>query len=97
MAPTKKLTAAKLKFTGVITNEYRTQIKPVAAKARFCDTLSFSAGRLKSLTPAMTRHHFIIGAQKNTVFGPAGWFKNCWNFVAPAEVAAPDMAVMWAL
>ena len=32
--------------------------------------LSLSAGRLKSLTPAMTRHHFIIGAQKKTVLGP---------------------------
>jgi hypothetical protein len=39
---------------------------------RFCDRLSFSAGRRRSLTPAATRHHFITGAQKNTVFGPAG-------------------------
>jgi hypothetical protein len=32
--------------------------------------LSLSAGRLKSFTPAATRHHFINGAQKKTVFGP---------------------------
>ena len=38
----------------------------------FCDTLSFSAGRERSLRPAATRHHFIIGAQKKTVFGPGG-------------------------
>jgi hypothetical protein len=36
----------------------------------FCDTLSFSAGRVRSFIPAATRHHFINGAQKNTVFGP---------------------------
>ncbi|KAI3596165.1 mitochondrion protein [Moniliophthora roreri] len=29
-----------------------------------------SAGLSKSFSPAMTRPHFIIGAQKNTVFGP---------------------------
>jgi hypothetical protein len=28
------------------------------------------AGRRRSFNPAATRHHFIIGAQKNTVFGP---------------------------
>lgn len=36
----------------------------------FCDMLNFSAGLLKSLIPAATRHHFIRGAQKNTVLGP---------------------------
>ena len=36
----------------------------------FCDTLSFSAGLWRSFTPAATRHHFISGAQKNTVLGP---------------------------
>lgn len=79
---------------GVMTSEYLTQMKPVAARAdraerkgksesdetcglylirhapTFCDTLSFSAGRCKSFNPAATRHHFITGAQKNTVFGP---------------------------
>lgn len=48
----------------------------------FCDTLSFSAGRERSLMPAATRHHFITGAQKKTVFGPGGgydivWFEEC--------------------
>lgn len=46
---------------------YRTQIMPVAASARFCETDSLSAGRVRSLIPASTRAHFIIGAQKNTV------------------------------
>ena len=66
---------------------YRTQIKPVAARAKFCDADSLSAGRAKSPRPATTRPHFIMGAQKNTVqryehhsdipvFGPAGWFIN---------------------
>ena len=36
----------------------------------FCDTLSFSAGLPRSFKPAATRHHFISGAQKNTVLGP---------------------------
>ena len=34
--------------------------------------LSLSAGLARSATPAPTRHHFIVGAQKKTVFGPAG-------------------------
>ena len=36
----------------------------------FWDMLSLSAGRFKSFKPAATKHHFINGAQKNTVFGP---------------------------
>jgi hypothetical protein len=36
----------------------------------FWETLSFSAGRLRSFTPAATKHHFIKGAQKKTVLGP---------------------------
>lgn len=38
--------------------------------------LILSTGRWRSLNPAITRHHFIIGAQKWTVFGPAGAFRN---------------------
>lgn len=74
-----------------MTNEYLTQIKPVHASATFCDTLSLSAGRLKSFTPAATRHHFINGAQKKTVFGPAGWFINADSFDPAAADAAPDI------
>ena len=37
---------------------------------RFWETLSLSAGLLRSFKPAPTRHHFMNGAQKNTVFGP---------------------------
>lgn len=66
-------------------------MKPVAAKATFWETLSFSTGLPISLTPAMTRHHFIKGAQKNTVFGPAGWFMNEVNFDVDADAAAPDI------
>lgn len=44
---------------------------------RFCGTLNFSAGRERSLRPAATRHHFITGAQKNTVFGP-DWCTALW-------------------
>lgn len=42
----------------------------------FCETLSFSAGRARSRMPAATRAHFIIGAQKNTVFGPSRVYVN---------------------
>src|SRR6266702_4485316 len=38
---------------------------------RFCDAESLSAGRARSFTPAATRHHFMRGAQKKTVLGPA--------------------------
>jgi len=75
----------------MITNEYRTHINPVPARARFWDTLSFSAGRLRSFIPAATKHHFIKGAQKNTVLGPAGWFMNEENLETLADAAAPDM------
>jgi hypothetical protein len=69
-------------------------MKPVAAKATFCDTLNFSAGREKSFRPAATKPHLASGAQKKIVlvlsvfgpgtfrdthFGPAGWFRNDWN------------------
>lgn len=74
-----------------MTTEYLTQIKPVHASATFWDMLSLSAGRLKSFTPAATRHHFINGAQKKTVFGPAGWFMNAENFDPAAADAAPDI------
>lgn len=66
-------------------------MNPVEASATFWETLSLSAGRDKSFRPAKTRHHFIKGAQKNTVLGPAGWFIKFWNREAPAEAAAPDM------
>jgi hypothetical protein len=38
---------------------------------RFWETDSFSAGLERSFSPAATRHHFISGAQKKTVLGPA--------------------------
>lgn len=44
-----------------------------------------------SFKPAATKHHFISGAQKNTVLGPAGWFKNAENLEGTAEAAAPDI------
>lgn len=44
-----------------------------------------------SFKPAATKHHFISGAQKNTVLGPAGWFTNAENLEGTAEAAAPDI------
>jgi len=66
-------------------------MKPVAARATFWLIDNLSAGRAISLRPAATRHHFIKGAQKNTVLGPAGWFINDWNFEPVAAAAAPDI------
>lgn len=51
---TNKLTLNKLQFFGIITNEYLDQIVPVAAKDKHCDTLSLSAGLVKSPIPAIT-------------------------------------------
>ena len=48
-------------------------MKPVAAKATFCDTLNFSAGREKSLRPAATKPHLASGAQKKIVLGRQPW------------------------
>jgi len=74
-----------------MTKEYRTQMNPVRVRAVFCDTLSFSAGRFRSFNPAATRHHFIMGAQKKMVLGPAGWFMNAVNLEAPTDAAVPDI------
>lgn len=52
-----------------------TQMKPVAASATFWFTLSFSAGRDRSFTPAATRAHFAMGAQKKMVLGGRGEFR----------------------
>lgn len=56
-----------------MTREYRDQMNPVAVNTPDWAVLSFSAGLVKSAKPAITKPHFIIGAQKNTVLGPAGW------------------------
>lgn len=79
-APTKKLTANRLQFFGIITSEYLDQINPVAINTADCPVLSFSAGLAMSANPAHTNPHFIIGAQKKTVLGPAGWLYNGLNF-----------------
>jgi hypothetical protein len=42
-------------------------MNPVAAKATFWETLNFSAGREKSLSPAATSPHLASGAQKKIV------------------------------
>ena len=44
-------------------------MNPVAAKATFWETLNFSAGREKSLSPAATSAHLASGAQKKIVLG----------------------------
>jgi len=46
-------------------------MNPVAAKATFWETLNFSAGREKSLSPAATSPHLASGAQKKIVLGLA--------------------------
>jgi len=53
---------------------------------RFWDTLSLSAGRLRSFNPAPTKHHFINGAQKNTVLGP---------MCAAAELKSDEEQTAW--
>lgn len=70
--PTKKLTQNRFQFFGIMTNEYLDQIRPVAVSTPDWEVLSFSAGRVISAKPATTRPHLNIGAQKKTVFGPAG-------------------------
>jgi len=71
--PRKKLTANRFQFFGMMTKEYLDQIRPVAVSTADWERLSFSAGRVISASPAPTRPHLNIGAQKKTVFGPAGW------------------------
>eukprot|EP00276_Gloeochaete_wittrockiana_P016137 CAMPEP_0184341214 /NCGR_PEP_ID=MMETSP1089-20130417/9833_1 /TAXON_ID=38269 ORGANISM="Gloeochaete wittrockiana, Strain SAG46.84" /NCGR_SAMPLE_ID=MMETSP1089 /ASSEMBLY_ACC=CAM_ASM_000445 /LENGTH=114 /DNA_ID=CAMNT_0026669385 /DNA_START=145 /DNA_END=486 /DNA_ORIENTATION=+ len=65
---------------------------PVLAKARLCGKDIFSTGRFKSAKPAITRHHFIAGAQKNIVFGPAGWSINAFHDETSGGVAAAASA-----
>jgi len=77
----------------VIIRHHRTQIKPVAVNAAFWETLSLSAGRLKSFKPATTKAHFIIGAQKNTVFGPTGWFMKALKREDAAFATGADISV----
>ena len=50
-------------------------MRPVSATADCCGTERSSGGRLKSLIFAAVMPHFIVGAQKKIVFGPAGWFQ----------------------
>jgi hypothetical protein len=57
---------------GLIIKHHLVQIRPVAVRAPFCVKLSFSAGRAKSLIPAITSAHFMTGAQKCTVLRPMG-------------------------
>ena len=54
----------------------------------FCETLSLSAGRPRSLRPAPTRHHFMRGAQKNTVFGPVRVVERIMNTKAAGQPEA---------
>lgn len=73
------LTLKRYQFLGMITREYLDQMVPVAARAVDWEADSFSAGRARSPRPAITSPHLKDGAQKKTVFGPAGWFQNGWN------------------
>lgn len=53
---------------------------PVAANAVDCVGLSLWAGLCRSPIPANTKHHLKAGAQKKTVFGPAGLSHNGLTF-----------------
>lgn len=57
----------------MMTKQYLDQINPVAVMTQDWETLSFSGGRVISENPATTKPHLKTGAQKKTVFGPAGW------------------------
>ena len=70
-----------------MSSEYFIQIKPVVATAACCGTDRSSGGREKSLMFAAVIPHFIVGAQKKMVFGPAGWFQN-----AAADCMSPAMS-----
>lgn len=71
--PKKKFTAKSAQFLGMITKQYRDHMKPVAVMTHDWDKLSLSGGRVISEKPAKTKPHLKTGAQKKTVFGPAGW------------------------
>jgi len=60
----------------MISRLYLHQMRPVSATADCCGMERSSGGRLKSLIFAAVMPHFIVGAQKKIVFGPAGWFQN---------------------
>jgi hypothetical protein len=51
---------------------HRAQINPVAVNAQVVPVDINSGGRLMSANPAITSPHFMVGAQKKTVLGPAG-------------------------
>jgi len=53
--PTKTFTLNKDQFLGMITNEYRAQMKPVAARAPDWRMLTVSTGLCKSPIPARTK------------------------------------------
>jgi hypothetical protein len=69
---------------------HRAQINPVAVNAQVVPVDINSGGRLMSASPAITRPHFMVGAQKKTVLGPAGWFRNALNFEAMAWIPLPE-------
>lgn len=58
---------------------------------KFWETDSFSAGLCKSLTPAATRPHFINGAQKKTVLGPACRKESATSFVRQLGSEAEEL------
>ena len=70
-----------------MSSEYFIQINPVVATAACWGTERSSGGREKSLTFAAVIPHFIVGAQKKMVLGPAGWFQK-----AAADCMRPAIA-----
>ena len=69
--PAKELTASRLQFFGIITSEYLDQINPVARRVA-STVLSFSAGLAMPAGSAHTNPHFVIGAQKKTLWDRLG-------------------------
>eukprot|EP00740_Mantoniella_antarctica_P011689 CAMPEP_0181367340 /NCGR_PEP_ID=MMETSP1106-20121128/11327_1 /TAXON_ID=81844 /ORGANISM="Mantoniella antarctica, Strain SL-175" /LENGTH=95 /DNA_ID=CAMNT_0023483033 /DNA_START=556 /DNA_END=843 /DNA_ORIENTATION=+ len=62
-------------------------MRPVSATADCWGKDRSSGGRAKSRMFAAVMPHFIVGAQKKIVLGPAGWFKK-----AAADCAIPAIA-----
>lgn len=89
-----KLTAARSMFFGLMTKHHLVQMEPVAIRARFCVKDNFSAGRRKSVAPARTTPHFMIGAQKCTVLIPTSLVNNlCHVLCGGAPSTAGFVAV----
>lgn len=83
---TKNLSANRLQFGGIIISECLDQVNPVVIKTEDWTMLNFSAGLAMLASPAHTYSLSLIGAQKNTLPGPAG---SCTSASISQEQGAP--------